>query len=876
MLRIALKSIFARKWRLVLTAMSIVLGITFVSGTFALSDTLTRSVNALINDLFVGIDTVVRSSDGQENPFGGDVVRPAIDESVLDQVNAVAGVREAVGQVQAFPTLLGPDGKRLGGGFGPPTLMFNWTDDPELSGGGLSSGRPPVGPDEVVLDGKTAEANDWGIGDEITAQFPEGSQEFTIVGLGGIGEDGDKSLGGRVLLVSTPTAQQLAGLDGQFNSIAVAAEDGVSQQELTDDISAVLGDGLEAITGKTFIDETQEQVGQIIGFITQLVQIFGWVALFVAAFIIYNTFSIVVAQRMRELALLRAVGASRNQIRLSVLVEALMVGLVAAVIGLFAGWLLALGLAAALRQVITLANTVPRITMSSVIVSLLIGSVVTVLSALIPAFRATKIPPVAALGESSLESSHIGISRKVFGSLAVVGGIAALFVGLTQDVANALSLVGIGVALVFVSIIVIGPAFAAPAVRFLGYPLPAMAGMTGTLARENASRNPKRTASTAAALTVGVSLVALIAIMASSFKSAFADQVQGQLSADLIIDNGGFGPNGLPTATRATVEANPDVAAVASIRYGAATILNSKAADDERAKAAANPPDTPAPGPVGEVGFLRGVDATSYLQLVDSGDLIPEISEIKTDEVVIAATRAKNNGWSPGDTITIWTPDGGELDMTIAATVSEQFGGDDSYMVNLDTYDKMVNPVFGLDTLMLVEVADGADVEAVTASLTESLTTIAPAAAVQNLAAYVEEQTEQLNGLVNVIYALLFLAVIIAIFGVGNTLSLSILERRREIGLTRAVGARGRQVSRSVLLESLIISLFGTLLGLALGIVFSYALIAAFDGQGISVHLPIGQLVVFAIAGGLAGVLAAFLPSRRAARTDILGAIASA
>ncbi len=875
MLRISLKSVFARKWRLVLTGLSIVLGITFVSGTFALSDTLTRSVNSLINELFIGIDTVVRSSDGQESPFGGDIIRPAIDESVLERVDAVAGVREAAGQVQAFPTLIGPDGKRIGGGFGPPTLMFNWTDDAELSGGGLAEGVAPEGPDDVVLDTKTAEEFGWELGDEVTAQFPEGSQAFTIVGLGGIGEDGDKSLASRTLLVTTEKAQELAGLDGQFNSIVVAAEDGVSQQELTDNISSVLGDDLEAITGTTFIEETQEQISQIIGFVTQLVQIFGWVALFVAAFIIYNTFSIVVAQRMRELALLRAVGASRRQIRFSVLIEALVVGLVAATIGLFAGWLLALGLAAALKNFITIASSIPRITPAAVVWSLVAGSVVTVGSALIPAFRATKIPPVAALGEASLESSHVGLSRKVFGAIAIVGGVTLLAIGLTQDIGNPLTMVGFGVALIFVSIIIIGPAFAAPAVRFLGSPLPTVAGMTGTLARENASRNPKRTASTAAALTVGVSLVALIAIMASSFKSAFADQVEGQLKADLIIDNGGFGPNGLPTATRGVVEENPDVATVASIRYGPVTVLNSVAAGDERAKADADPPDTPPPGPVGEVGFLRGVDASSYFELVDSGEMTPPITEIGDGDIVMAETRADNNNWVVGDTVSLWSPMSGEVDLRLAATVPEPFGGDDSYWVNLTTYDTMVDRTFGLDSLMLVELTDGADPDAVTVALTESLSAVAPAATAQNLSAYVAEQTEQLDGLVNIIYALLFLAVIIAIFGVGNTLSLSVLERRRELGLTRAVGATGRQVSRSVLLESFIISLFGTLLGLALGIAFAYALIAAFEGQGISVHLPISQLVVFAIAGGLAGVLAALFPSLRAARTDILGAIAT-
>lgn len=873
MFRIALKSILARKRRLFTTGIAVTLGVAFISGTFVLSDTLENAANDLVADIFKGNDAVIRSNDAQEDPFAPVVIRPEIPAELEELARDVPGVRAAAGTLQAYPTLIDDEGDRVGGGFGPPTLAFNWVDDDALRAGGLSEGRPPDGPDEAVLDFKTAEEQGWEIGDTFSAQFSSGVGEFEIVGIAGLGDDNDSTTGSKIILLTIDRLRELLDLGAVYDYIGVSAEDGVGQEELAERISEVMPADIETITGDAFLEENQEQIQEIIGIITQLVGVFGYIAMFVAAFIIYNTFSIVIAQRTRELALMRAVGAARRQLLSSVMLEALAIGIVASLLGLVVGLALATGLTGLLGNFLTIPSGRPELTSDAITTSLLIGTIVTVLAAVIPAVRSTRIPPIAALGEVAVDRSGTSTSRKVFGTLAIVGGIGLLALGLGTDVDNAVQWVGVGAALVFISILIIGPVFAGPVARLLGAPLPSMLGVSGNLARENASRNPKRTASTAAALTVGVSLVVIITVLAASISDSISGAFEDDVKADLVVDSGGFAGVGFDPALAEALEQSDDVESISPIRGFFGRVLNSEKAREEQEKG--RDEDSLDTGPIGEFVQLVGVHPTDFFELTDNGAIEPEIEEIGDDEVVMTEERMNDSGWEIGDEVEFYFPGTGEISFTIAATTERLFFGDDGPIVNLDTYAKVAPSIYQVDFLVFIGLADGVDIDGATSRIEEQIEVFAPAASISSPSEFAADQTKELDGIINIIYGLLGLAIIIAVIGVGNTLSLSVYERTRELGLLRAVGMTRQQVRSMVRWESAVIALFGTVLGIVMGIALSYALTASFDEETLSTSIPVVQLLVIGVLGAAAGVLAAIRPARRASRLDVLESIAT-
>jgi putative ABC transport system permease protein len=877
MFKIALKSILARKRRLFTTSIAILLGVAFIAGTAVLSDVLSRSVKELVNDAYQGIDVVVRDNRAQDNVFSSQPIRPPIDESLVGLFAQAKGVRVAEPVVTTQPTLLDKKGKRVSN-FGPPTFAFNWIDDPALAGGVMRTGVPPKHDDEAAIDFKTAKEYGWKLGDSITAQFTTGAATFRIVGIGGIGARGDKSTGSRVVMLTLHRLQELTDQVGKIDAINIAAQPGVSQVELRDTLRRIAPPHLQVITGRQFIAETQAQIQQLLDIVTRLVSAFGFIAAFVAIFVIYNTFSIIVAQRTREMALLRAVGAGRAQLLGSVVLEALLIGLIAAGLGLLAGFGLATGLKALLGTFVTVTSGLPHLTTAAVVQSLLVGVLVSVLSALVPAVRATRIPPVAAMAEVSVDHSALSIWRKAFGSLFLLGGIALVIWGVRDhSLSQPLAVVGAGAAIVFVSLLVVGPVFAGGVARLIGWPFQWF-GTSGRLARQNAARNPKRTTATAVALTIGVALVVVIGVIAASFKGTFSSLYGSQIRADLIVDSGSQGGGGFPTSVKDTISKVPGVTTVASSRYFGGCVLNSKAGKAAAADASA-PKDQGCTGtsagvesPRGEQVLILGIDTPAIFDIYDIGTIRPSRSALRDDTLMVSKTALDENGWKLGDTVDIRFTE--TRHFKIAATFDEAFA-QGAYFVNLATFDEIAPPALRVDNNLFVRVDPDTPIPTVQDRIKRAIRTTAPAATVEDLGTYVREQTQQLEGFLNLVYAMLLLAIVVAVIGIYNTLYLSVFERTREIGLLRAVGMGRRQVRRMVRWEAIIVALFGTAMGVVAGVLLAIAAVSGFADQGVVLTLPWTQIVIYAVGGAIAGVLAAVFPARTAARTDVLDAIST-
>jgi putative ABC transport system permease protein len=886
-LRVALKDLLAHKRRLITTGIAVILGIAFLTGTQLLGSALDESIRGVVSQVYEGYDAVVRSPSVQETVFGE--IRGPVDASVVEQVRGAEGVRAAFGVIES-PTiqLIGADGKVVGAGIGPPTLVFTWFDDP-VRPGRLRDGRGPEADDELVLDFKTASDNGWEIGDDITIATQSGEGTYELVGLVGLGEDADEYSGAHPVYFTDAEAQRLAQLSDQYNYVAVGAEEGVGEEELLANLSAASPE-LQVISGDAFVEENQEAIAQFVGFLTTLVSVFGVISLVVAVFIIYNTFSIIVAQRTRETALLRAIGAHRRQVVVATLVEAMSIGVVASVVGLALGVLLATGIIRAIGQMFSTAPGLPPLGLPTVTLALAVGLLVTSLSAVIPAVRASRIPPIAALSELSLDRSALSRPRIVWGVALILGGVVLVALGLAGAVGNELYVVGAGLLLVLISVaVVIGPVLAAPAAHLLSWPFRVGGRTTGRLAEENAARNPRRTAATAAALTVGVTVVTVIAVLAATTKNSVDAEITGALEeVDYIVTAGNFSFLGVPKTVAPAAAEIEGVETVSPLGFTFLRLLDDKAV----AEAAATTTTTVAPeddggvppilgipddAPPGEDIVANGLDPATYFEIVDMGEVRGDLTALDDASIVAKDSIAEERGWEIGDEIPVYFTATGRQNLRLGATYSNGLGPGDNFYLPLETLQANALPGFDVDFAVYVSLADGADTDAVKAEL-EALVEGRPDVVVQDTAEFVESQTAVIDVVVNIMYGLLALAVIIALIGVANTLSLSVLERTREFGLLRAVGMSKTQLRWTVRIEAAIVAVFGTLLGMAIGIAFAIAITAALAANEpdlVSFKLPVAQLVVITVMAALAGIVAAIFPARRAARLDVLEAISS-
>lgn len=887
MLRVAFKDLMARKRRLVTTGIAVILGIAFLSGTQLLGGVLNDSIDSLITDVYKGYDAVVRSPDVQESAFGE--IRPPVRAELVTQVREADGVRAAYGIIEA-PTVqvVGSDGKVVGSGFGPPTLVYNWIDDP-IRPGVLTEGRGPEADDEMAMEFSTAADNDFVIGDRVKVVGQQETREFTLVGLLGLGEAGDQVSGAKPLYFTDAVAQELAGSPGQYSYVAVGAADGVAQEQLAESVAQVVADQ-QVVTGEQFTEENSDQIAQFVGILTTVVTVFGVIALVVASFIIYNTFSIIVAQRTRETALLRAIGARRRQVVLATLIEAALVGLVASLVGVIGGTLLATGIKSLIGTKVTVQGGLSAPTPGTLAIAFGVGIIVTSLSAVIPAIRGSRVPPIAAMTEVAVDRTGLSVPRRVWGTLFVIAGVALSALGLTSTVNNELQFVGAGLLCILISVaVILGPLLAGPASRALSWPFRLGGSVTAHLASENAARNPRRTATTAAALTVGVTLVVVIAVLATSIKSSVSDEIEGALGeVDLIVSAGQFSFIGVPPEVAESGGDIEGVREVSPVKFGFLRLLDDdgkrKAAESEQADPAADVDPTDVvfgvgdDAPPGEDVVANGFEPSNYFTLVDLGEIVGDPEASPGSALAARAAIAQERGWSVGDTIPVYFAATGVQDLTLVATFSDGLGPRDNYYLSNETIAANAPPGFDIDFAVYIATDADPEVRASVQTELESLTEDRPDVVVQDRAEFVSSQTAFVDVFVAVVYGLLALAVIIALIGITNTLSLSVLERTREFGLLRAVGMSKRQLRWAVRGEAAIVAVFGTLLGMVVGIGFAIALAAALaaDDPGLlTFKLPITQLVVITVFAALAGIVAAILPARRAARMDVLQAIST-
>jgi putative ABC transport system permease protein len=859
-LKLTLRGLVAHKLRFLLTGIAVVLGVAFVTGTLVFTDTVKQTFDDLFANVYQGTDAWVRSRSSLEGQFGPEQ-RQKIPASVLDRVRAVDGVAAADGNVQIDQAqYLDDKGKTIGNpGRGAPSLGFNWSSVPKLNAftlvdyGGEGS-HPPRAASQIVMDKGTADAMhsddpSFGIGSKVTLVFPNpniAKASFDVVGVvtfGGL----DRPAGATVAIFTTPEAQRLDNSIGRFDAIAATASPGVDQQQLQRNIEAQLPHRYQVLTGEQITKENQNQIEQGLSFFTTFLLAFAFISLFVGAFIIVNTFSIVVAQRTRELALLRAMGASGRQVRVSVIGEALGVGVVASVVGILAGIGMSVVLRSGLKALgLDIPSTSLVINTSAIVAGLAVGIIVTLISSIFPARRAARIPPMAALREMAVEERNLG-RRAALGVVVILLGIVLVLLGLFGS--GGIAVVGGGAALMFIGVAILGPVFARPVGRLLGAPLPKLRGMAGTLARENAVRNPRRTASTAAALMIGVALVGLFSIFASSAKASISSQIDRAFRADLVVlpEGGGFGSFS-PKLARQLSQV-PDAAVVGGLRFAPLKID-------------------------GKDQFLASSNPRTINDLFDLRPKAGNIATMGPDDIAVSKKVFDDNGWKLGQQVHTQFPVGGTGTMRIAAVYG--FGareGLSDYFIGTNAYDRRYTELG--DNQVYVKLKPGVSVAEARPSF-RAVVDQYPGTKLSDQAGLKKQFESQVNQLLSVIFALLALALIIALIGIMNTLLLSIVERTREIGLLRAVGMTRKQIKSTVRWEAVIVAVFGALLGLVIGLFLGWSIVRALHDDGITQFaIPGGQIVLFIVLAGIAGVVAAAYPARRASRLDVLEAIST-
>ena len=832
MLRATLRSLLARKLRLLLSAAAVVLGVAFVSGALVLTDTLGRVFDDLFQSTSQGTDVEVRGRALFEGDNG--TTRAPVPAALVDRLREVPGVAAVTADVVGYAQVVGKDGKAYGSN-GPPTFGQNYDADPLTSPYTLRSGGAP-GPGEVAVDARTAEQTGYVVGDRVPVLLPEGQQSFVLAGVFGFGAN-DNVGGASIAAFEQGLAQRLFAEPGEVMAVRLAAAD-VAPQELRDRIAAVLPPDVEALTGADSAQEQADEVKGFFGFFRTFLLVFAGIALFVGAFLIFNTFTILVAQRQRELALLRALGASKRQVTLSVVAEAVLVGLLASVLGLGLGVAVAKALQALINAFGGALPSGPLVLAPrTVVVSLATGLVVTVLAALLPARRAAAVPPVAAMRDAAAPERSLRRGT-VVGAVLLAVGAAVLGLGLRGDIA----LVGVGALVCFLGVAALSPLLSRPVARLVGAPL--ARAVPGRLGRLNAMRNPQRTAATAAALMIGLALVTAVGVLGASAKASVEQVVSDSVGADVIVQGGGF--QGFPSAVADVLARTDGVAAVDRVR-----------ADQAQLGGRTTVVTAVAPEAIG-----RGV----RLERAD-GDLA-----LAPGRLLLSRTQAETSAAAVGDRLTLRLARGGPREVVVAGTY------EDSQLVGPVVLD-LASAADGFssrtDTALLLTAEDGTDTAALVAAA-KAATVDYPTVQVLDQTAFVADTASDIDVVLSIINVLLALSVLIAVLGIVNTLALSVLERTRELGLLRAVGLGRRQVRRMVTVEAVIVAVFGALLGIAVGSVFGLALQRALADEGLTeLRFPVGRLVLFVVVAALAGVAAALLPARRAARLDVLQAIAT-
>ncbi|WP_405840775.1 ABC transporter permease [Streptomyces sp. NBC_01518] len=841
MFRTALRNVLAHKARLLMTVLAVMLGVAFVSGTLVFTNTIS---NAFQNSSAKGFDQVDVAVQAKSQDDKGDTVgkTPELTQAMLDTSAKVPGAASATGVVNGFTAIADKKGKLIGGGFQSEGGNYWGSKDARYP---LKSGAAPHGSGEVAIDSETAKRAGYKVGDTVRISVDGPVLTPKITGIFTT-DDGNVAAGGSLALFDTATAQKLFGKAGTYDEIDVKAAAGTSQAALKAQLDSALPKGLtETTTAKKLADDQAEAIASSMSGLKSGLLVFAGIALFVGTFIIANTFTMLVAQRTKELALLRAVGASRRQVTRSVLLEAFVVGAVAAVAGLLAG----IGIGAGLRALMgTIGATVPDgplvITSNTVLSALAVGILITMLAAWLPGRRAAKIPPVAAM--SSLHATATTKSlvlRNTLGALFSGAGIAVVLAATTMSGSDGQAPMGFGAVLLIIGVFILTPLLSRPLIA-ASAPVLRIFGISGKLARQNSVRNPRRTAATASALMIGLTLITGMTVMAGSLQQAIDKMASSAISADYIVSmaNG----NQLSPDVDKTLTTTSGITASSPLRNAPSRID-------------------------GKTEFLTGVNGSAIGKLtdlkVDSGTF-----KVAGTQVVVDDDTAKSYGWKAGSTFTTHYEDGKAQQLTVSAVYE---GNALIRGIMLDNATLAPHQTDPADMQILVKTANGASSS--TKDRLEKALGSNPAVKVQDKKDLSDSIAQVFTLILNMVYGLLAMAVIVAVLGVINTLAMSVFERSQEIGMLRAIGLDRKGIKRMVRLESLVISLFGGVLGIGLGVFFGWAageLIGA-KMATYSLVIPWARMALFLLLAGTVGVLAALWPARRAAKLNMLSAIKS-
>ncbi len=854
MLRLALKSVLANKIRFALTALAVVVGVGFVVAAFVTADSLRSTFGDLATDISEGADFTVRG----ELAFGDltNTVAPAVPESVLDEVRSVEGVVAAEGAFfvnGVFPV----DGSgETPSGLGGPVAGTNWSPDETLFQLFLIEGERPMGPSEFAVDTETYANFDFTLGNAYQVITPTGPKEFTLAGVMQFGFPENAGVGAVFTVFDTETAQTVLGLPGSFNQISVRAEPGSDIEALRQQIAEVLPAGVEVITAADVVEEFTDAFESFIGVFQTVLLTFAFIVLFVSAFIISNTFNIILGQRVRELSLLRAVGATPSQVRRSVLIESVVIGVLATALGLGLGMLGALGLKGLFSVLgATLPDGPLPLNGRTILWAAVMGIGLTVVASLIPASKASRISPVVGLGDHGITTRRRGLLwRGIAGGLMAALGLMLTGLGLYGEfdstTAQLVSL-GAGAAIVFVAVAVLSPLIAGPVVAALARPLRYVLGTAGRLAGDNASRSPRRTAATAVALTIGLALVSMVSVVGQSLRVTFIDNLSSAVEADYLISI--ESPAGMPKTVASDLQA-ADVGSV--VAFDSDLVVLSSEADpalqDETAIT------------ITDLNLIEDV-----VNLDISAGSIDGIDPNR--DVLVQADTAEEWGLAVGDEVTLEFLSGNALSLRVAAIfVQDAFW--ENWLIDRSLYQQFVTSSFDV----LVTVKTDIDDPAIARSRIEQTLANYPQLDLEDRQEFQQNTEDQLNNLLVLVNVFLLFALLIALVGIINTLTLSVFERTREIGLLRAVGMTRRQLRRMIRWEAAAISLYGGVIGVGLGLAFGVATAIAIPDNIVNqASIPVVQLLLFVAASVMAGLLAAIFPAFRAGRMNVLEAIAT-
>jgi len=844
--RLSIKSLWARKVRAFATSLAVILGVAFVAGSYILTDTIFAAFDEIFNESLSGTSVVITAENPVKQENGE---TPTISASLLPRVQKTRGVELAAGAIFTPGGFFNEDGEKIGNKFAPKFISSTLPDG--LESLNYVDGHKPRSPREASIDLGAAESSSLELGDTIELIGQGTAQKFRLVGITKLGS---ASFGGAsIAQVTLPVAQRLTHKRGRFDQISVAAADGVSAEALKRRIAGEMPSGVRVETAKEKADRASKEIRESLGFLQTFLLVFGFIAVFVGSFLIFNTFSITVAQRVSEFGMLRTLGASRRQILTTVMAESGAIGLIGALIGIAAGFVIAAAIEALFKAFgLELPTTGLQLESRTVVVGLVVGLVVTLVSSLVPALRSTRVPPIAALHAFNPEPTRRRRLAYLALSVLLVGaGLAMVLYGLfgSGSAGTRAGLMGGGAVAVVFAASIFSPRLVPPLATVAGWPLERLRRLTGRLARENAQRNPSRTAITAAALMIGLALVAFVTVFAAGLKSTVAQVVDENFAGGLVIQNSdGFSP--IPNGAARAARQVPGVRLVSTIRGAQAKVVESGV-----------------PGGTVQVNApTRDIGETLNIEWKQGGP--KALRNLSNHEAIVSDDFASSHNLELGDSFQLLTQTRARPRFRVVGEFESKIGVLGSVLVTQAVMAREFAQT--QDLFDFVEVEEGADEAKVQALLTVGAERLFPVTEVLNQGELKEKREKQIDGLVKLVYALLAFAILISIFGIANTLALSIHERTRELGMLRAIGMSRRQVRTMVRYEAVITALIGAILGMVLGIVFATLIAQPLKDEGFTLSYPVGSLVLLLVFAAVVGIIAAIWPARRASRLNVL------